>query len=480
MRRSLAMVLLMGVLLTPMQSTNVVVAGVDIESAMQINCWTDIDRKADFNQKYLNEGGFVEENLSDNGIELLKEYLYITEEERKDVIESGNMFTNSVNVNLNIELDIDDSGKVIKTIVYYENGNEYFFENIENQQVKICTPSRTRILKYLLDEEIAAFESERKLEKISTNQDYSIESIREYLNDTENNTELIESYNMPRNVSTTTEVDICPVEESEEYGEKIAESTGRCAIYIAGSSDVTYQETDVIFVDTYFSIIDHYEISKETELFEAGETIQNISDTLQVAKDWIEGTLTAWDIVDLTLGVLLADVEIVCEHAYQVSFYREATTMDYTIEMTDVELQEREYIQQIALGYTEYNATTGEFGEPYWVRISGEDTGTVLEYARYAATLYYNICVNQGKWIFGVNACGGLGGYLIKLPTNRHTHTFTSNWEYRTSSYHYKYCTNCGIVIKENHILSGGSCIVCEDDGAVIAGASEQENHESN
>ena len=126
MRRSLAMVLLMGVLLTPMQSTNVVVAGVDIESAMQINCWTDIDRKADFNQKYLNEGGFVEENLSDNGIELLKEYLYITEEERKDVIESGNMFTNSVNVNLNIELDIDDSGKVIKTIVYYENGNEYF------------------------------------------------------------------------------------------------------------------------------------------------------------------------------------------------------------------------------------------------------------------------------------------------------------------------------------------------------------------
>lgn len=308
-------------------------------------------------------------------------------------------------------------------------------------------------------------------------------------------------------------VEISSIQESDNYGEVITEWLGTYYIEIDGSSEYTLQETDTIEVSVYFSRPEFYQLSEETVLFETGTALQTVSEVVQCGLDYIEEALSMWNLVDFTLELLTADVEVVCEQVYQVVQYRETTTMDYTVEMAEIEIMEADCFLQVALGFDEYNEFTDEYGAPKWTRISGETFDqSVEEFAEESAEIYYGNCKRMDGWQWGP---GFLAGILIELESNYHTHSYSwvcdeycnncnfyrrdafahnysticdeycnicsqhrqdaedhafTSWTGINAAYHSRSCTRsgCGLVEEEAHSLQFDRCMACGWEGPII------------
>lgn len=519
MKKIVAMGLLVILLFGKISVGTIYADTLDESQQGEIANWTDEEIKADFMKKYFEEVNYIKEAIPSKALNLMKEYLYITEEERREVakIIGSSEITEGVLYSLMegevaISFSLNGQNKILKTLLYTDN-EEYSLVNTENEQVTVFSAMGVKNVRCLLQHELDEFKKDVRDLLVPDEEMYSLEYMRTYLESKHAEEGEISCYSNARATNDVPVVEISSIQESDNYGEIIADLLGTYYIEIDGSSEYTKQETDTIAVDVYFSRPEFYQLSEETMLFETGTALQTISELVQCGLDWIEGALSMWNLVDFTLELLTADVEIVCEQVYQVVQYRESTTMDYTVEMAKIEIMERDCFLQVALGFDEYNEITDEYGAPNWTRISGEFFDeSIAEFAEESANVYYNNCKNLNGWQWGP---GFLAGSLIELESNYHTHSYSgvcdeycnncnfyrrdafahnysticdeycnicsqyrqdaedhvfTRWIGINAAYHRRSCTRsgCGLVEEESHSLNVDQCITCGWDGPIV------------
>lgn len=425
-----------------------------------------------------------------------------------------------------------EGNALIKTLYYEEAGEEFYLMNIENEKVCVTTPSGTEVIECLLQVELDEFNEDVRNGKVPYKNVYSIEYIENYLSEGCAEDATISTFALSSETSAIPEIEIVSIQDSN-YKEVLAKHVGTYYVDIEGSSEYTLQETDSIAIDVYDSRTYFCEINKKKKLFEAGETIQSIASAIELAVTIVQDALSASDVLNLAFDALVSDVEIVCEHAYEAQVYREATTVDYTCEMTDVELPEMMYVEQILLVFQDKDISTGEYKDATWAVADRSKTwypcgNDAQEYAEYVADIYYRNCVINGSWTNGVNAYNGLAGAQIKLPSNRHDHIYSTScdeycnncnfyrrdasshsystvcdeycnvcqekrsdalnhaftyWSAVNSTYHSRYCTRegCDVFEEKSHVLRLDKCVECGWDGPItsIMSLKKREQEES-
>ena len=462
--------------------------------------WTDDEIKEDFIVKYFLEDDFIYHNVPTCMYSFLNEHLYISQEEKKEVegLQIGEESVTETD-GFYIEIGKNDDGMIRKRIVYNDNGELSKVENIQNEEVLVYLPGVVMKRSHLLEHELSVLRDKLKDKQMIMPEDDSIWAIRDCLADGESNNNSICAYSVNNTRTTKPVIDYEPIRENAEFGEVYAKELGTFSYSIAGSSEYTLQENDSIEITVYFSRPEFYLISESTAWFEAGKSVVEIAKICKFSVDLLMNKLAAYDLVDFALGLITADVEIVCDKAYQVVQYREATTVDYTTHMAEIEVSEEDCFILVNRGATKYDDYTGKFSDFVWSADKTEEfSQTVEEFAEESAQIYYNNCKEYGKWIWNT---GALAGNMIELPSNPHTHIYSTDcdsycdvcnfyrevkhtytfWSALNASYHTRHCTKpgCGIVQKEAHVLAGYQpCKICGWKDAVAV-ASEDIREES-
>lgn len=187
MKKIVAMGLLAILFLGKMNADTIYADVLNEPKQEEVSGWTEEEIRADFAKKYFEGENYIKESIPNNVLDLMKEHLYITEEERREVAErienleiiEGVLYSLEVG-NVSIFFSINEQNKLLKTLLYTDDV-EYSLANMENEQVTVFSPMGVKNVRYLLQHELDEFKEDVRNHVIPEAATYSLEYMRTYL-----------------------------------------------------------------------------------------------------------------------------------------------------------------------------------------------------------------------------------------------------------------------------------------------------------